>query len=260
MKQCTGCKESRNLSQFSKDARSKDGLQLRCKTCNDFYYRANREKKLNYGKEYCQKHAEDIKAYKKEYRIANQDAIRLDSHNRYMSDREGRLLKSKTYQKLHKEKYALYSKQYFQNNKDVLLQRSAQYRKNHSKKISTYLSIYRKINKEKLSAMQKAYYVSNPNKEYRAAYRKSNPHVHAAINAKRRAAKLQRTPQWLSKLQKDNMKLFYEAAAKMTKEIGIKFAVDHIIPLQNENVSGLHVPWNLQVLTKKENCSKGNEF
>lgn len=81
-------------------------------------------------------------------------------------------------------------------------------------------------------------------------YWKDNPELNRAHDAKYRAAKLNRTPEW-----SDNDKI---------KEIYAKCPeghhVDHIIPLQGELVSGLHVPENLQYLPASENCSKGNRF
>lgn len=38
------------------------------------------------------------------------------------------------------------------------------------------------------------------------------------------------------------------------------YEVDHIIPLNGDNVSGLHVPWNFQYLTKDDNIAKSNSF
>ena len=67
---------------------------------------------------------------------------------------------------------------------------------------------------------------------------------------KYRAAKLNRAPSW-SDL--DKIKEIYENCPD-------GHHVDHIIPLQGERVSGLHVPENLQYLTISENCSKGNKF
>lgn len=67
---------------------------------------------------------------------------------------------------------------------------------------------------------------------------------------KAQAAKLQRTPPWSD----------LDAVQKIYADCPDGYHVDHQIPLQGQLVSGLHVPANLQYLTSKENCSKGNKF
>ncbi len=82
----------------------------------------------------------------------------------------------------------------------------------------------------------------------------------AAKSAKRHASKLQRTPNWLTEFDYDYIKNIYLQSSELTRITKVKYEVDHIVPLQGKNVSGLHVPWNLQILTAKKNRSKGNIY
>lgn len=63
-------------------------------------------------------------------------------------------------------------------------------------------------------------------------------------------------PPWLTDEQKEAIQWFYAEARRLTKETGVPHNVDHIAPLNGALSCGLHVPWNLQVLTKSENLRK----
>jgi hypothetical protein len=63
----------------------------------------------------------------------------------------------------------------------------------------------------------------------------------------------------LSKDQWDEMEKIYTLAHNKSKDSGINFEVDHIIPIKSDFVCGLHVPWNLQIITEFENISKHNK-
>ena len=88
-------------------------------------------------------------------------------------------------------------------------------------------------------------------------YRKDNPGWMSFHCAKRRSNKLQATPIW-SDL--DNIKLIYQKAKEFSQRLGIQLVVDHVIPLNGKTVYGLHVPDNLQLLTKELNSEKNNKF
>ena len=88
----------------------------------------------------------------------------------------------------------------------------------------------------------------------------ANPGKVNTYFAKRRATKLRATPTWLTKENHLQIEGFYLLAKEMEKQFGEKYEVDHIVPLKGKVVSGLHVPWNLQILSKSENCSKNNNF
>lgn len=96
--------------------------------------------------------------------------------------------------------------------------------------------------------------------DYNQVYRRIRKGQYAFHTANRHAAILQRTPKWLTEQQKQEISAFYIKSAALTKELGIRFEVDHIIPLQGRIISGLHMPENLQILTKIENNKKLNKF
>ena len=90
------------------------------------------------------------------------------------------------------------------------------------------------------------------------AWAKRNPARCAAKVRARGAAKRGATPKWLSPLDEASILVKYRAAAFIKRRFGIAYHVDHVVPLKNANVCGLHVPWNLEVIPARVNNSKGN--
>lgn len=120
-------------------------------------------------------------------------------------------------------------------------------------------------NKEKRNEVIHNHNKRNPKnpeirKKYARKYRLNNLDKDAAKAAKRRAFKLNATPNWLSKKHFKDIELFYTQAKQLEKNTGIKYHVDHIVPLRGKTVCGLHVPWNLRVITAQENLKKSNKW
>lgn len=103
--------------------------------------------------------------------------------------------------------------------------------------------------------------IENPNHEntkiVKQRWAKAHPERKYQDTANRRAAKLQRTPVWLNKGHQFEIDSIYDLCSAY-RQVGFDYHVDHIVPLQGKSVSGLHVPWNLQIIHAKENLSKGN--
>lgn len=81
---------------------------------------------------------------------------------------------------------------------------------------------------------------------------------HARARRKRTAAIDNATPPWLTRAQRVEIEKLYRQAREMTSRTGLKHEVDHIVPLHSKVVCGLHVPWNMRVVSKDENNRKGN--
>jgi len=96
--------------------------------------------------------------------------------------------------------------------------------------------------------------------KYRKTWKAANPNLVIANSKHRRTKHKQATPKWLTQEHKAQIKQFYLDAMLISKVTGVPYAVDHIIPLRGELVSGLHVPWNLAVITREENSKKSNKI
>lgn len=106
----------------------------------------------------------------------------------------------------------------------------------HAAERSSYTYIYYHANRTKMLSA---------NRQWRA----ENPERRRQHHRRYHAAKVRATPRWVDM---GAIKAFYSA-----RPDGME--VDHIIPLQGKNVSGLHVHWNLQYLTPPENAAKSNK-
>ena len=118
---------------------------------------------------------------------------------------------------------------------------------------------YYKRNKQLVIARAQARPVEEQ-RLYRATWKANNPLQVLADNKVRRRKHRNATPPWLSRKQKSEIRQLYQIAMTMTQTTGEQYVVDHIIPLQGETVCGLHVPWNLRVITQEENLKKSNKL
>lgn len=141
--------------------------------------------------------------------------------------------------------------------------------------VSAYNKAYRATNAERIAESKKQWAIENadhkaeqdrlyaqqnPGKRTiaRKKWSAANPGADKAAKAKNHAARIKRIPTWLSEDDEWMIAQAYELAAVRTKLFGFVWHVDHVIPLNGKQVSGLHVPTNLQVIPWLDNLRKGN--
>jgi len=141
--------------------------------------------------------------------------------------------------------------------------RKLRYQEDPSVILSTNARSYEK-NKEAWSDQKREYYkeYSKDNKQKelkrKSDWKKLNKGKVSEQSARRRSSLLYRTPSWLSEGDYKKMQSVYAQAQDCSVVTGEPYHVDHIVPLNGENVCGLHVPWNLQVLPADINIAKSN--
>ena len=118
---------------------------------------------------------------------------------------------------------------------------------------------YYERNKEAVKARAAARPASEV-RQYKDLHKQKNPEYYKSLTSVRKRRHRNATPAWITKEQKLAMRQLYLQAQQMTQITGERYVVDHIIPLISDEVCGLHVPWNLRVITQEENLKKSNKI
>lgn len=114
---------------------------------------------------------------------------------------------------------------------------------------------------ENRTRLSKYYYENHEKeKESRRKHYSRNKAKYLANFYKREEKIKNATPSWLTKEMLLQIEEIYKQRLEISNKTGIEHHVDHIVPLQGENVCGLHVPWNLQIITAEENLRKSNKY
>lgn len=186
----------------------------------------------------------------------------------------------------------LIKRKYYEKNKELVIKKAKlsrendpnhihkmrEYRKKNKDRLASYYSEYRTTdkfkkrkkeldakyrdnNREKINSRQRKFAKENPERSRNYGKKYSKTFKGMISNnisaAKRRSLKKNALPDWVDLKELKQIYIDVKNIQWLSEE---KLEVDHIIPLKNDSVCGLHVPWNLQIIPMKINRSKGNKL
>lgn len=164
-----------------------------------------------------------------------------------------------SWRKLHPEKTRSYCQKYKSQHRQELRAKNRRYHSTHKDQIRKRRQLFRCANRESLNAKTSSWKKAHPDivRSLFKSWSKHNPERIMEKDAARRARLLKAIPSWVDRKA---IRAIYADARRHTKETGIQHHVDHRYPMKHHLLSGLHVPWNLQILTAQQNLSKGNRL
>ena len=191
----------------------------------------------------------NIKAYQSAYYNANREKILARSLAWYKNNQDRKKIYDEKYRTFNKEQIKLRQKAY-RNSYPAVMKK---WRIANREKLKEYDKARHYADVKKSNTKSRTWYVANKEKAkiYLRTYRLENPEKHCSEEMRRYSKKINAVPIWADRQIIDD---FYAEASYQ----GLQ--VDHMVPLQSRLVCGLHCEDNLQLLSGKENVSKGNRY
>jgi hypothetical protein len=156
--------------------------------------------------------------------------------------------------------FVIYRKEYREKNPERVKAGARRWIVENRERVNAKARERRARNPEKLRALylrradKQSAWVSDNRDRVRAAakrWRSRNQHIRRMDSRLRKTARKMAQPPWMKRCELEP--IYRQAVAS-------GLVVDHIVPLRSKIVCGLHVPWNLQLLTPIENSKKSNKI
>jgi hypothetical protein len=156
----------------------------------------------------------------------------------------------------------------------VVDQAAVSYRKHRSERLASS-KVWAEKNRDKVRAQKRKSAARPEAKKLMASWLAANKQKILALKrkwaadnlplararrAKYVAARRQRVPAWDVEMTDFVMLEAADLCQRREATTGVKWEVDHQVPLRGKAVSGLHVWNNLRVIPREVNRSKGNKF
>lgn len=292
-KTCSDCNNQKYISEFYSELRSSDGYKKRCKECENLRRARIKVNKLTPSQKglfICERYWE--KTYSEDYlaRIFYCDKesivqyltqVGIYKHKskpcascknlKFINDfpkgqrnfsgwcLECQRYFNKKYYLKNSEELKSRAYKYYYNNYEYSIEARRNYYYNNRSELLKNKRNYHFRNRDRLNREKALYYLDNKDriKQNVKNWKIKNPDKKLAIGSKYRANKNNAVVAWTNFEKIDEI---YRECQRLTEETGIKYSVDHIIPLNNDKVCGLHVHNNLQIIKFSENCKKNNKF